>query len=560
MEQIALLLSRIKSHKYRSQDEGTIRLLLAAQTPETTAVLVRAALWNVTDRYYSIWLTPSKYEEILRRDLFRAVRCLSECKIIEPTLAADIADALITICLDGEDWNDPSPLRGKAWDHLAYVKTNTIGTLVFAQTQRALSDERLSVQLNAAKALGQAGQDIGASLEVVHAILKHPKPHVKIFAANSIKVIGQASPDILALLREAVKERLIYQPVRAGLKYAIEANQENLECAWRWTAVEVLGAFQTSAPWIVPILIEALHDEDFMVRVYAARALGTSSQPTEEVLQSLISALPDPILNTMANASVGDWGNYGAAEALGTLTATIPLLQARMFALLHNDNVYVRGGAAKALGATYIHSEELLDALSSAALDKEWAVRYQALEALARIGQSNDRIVDVCLSAVNDSQWMVGWIALQALGKIKPASEKGKLALLKAAQNPYPGIRRIAAEAFGHLGDTSLEIITVLRVLINSEDTAVEAATTLLKLGRESIEVHRALLRGLQHEYEEVRLPAAKAMASLTIPSLEIENGLTDALQDRDEEVRFAAWQSLWIVMLRQSDNLTTQK
>jgi hypothetical protein len=45
-----------------------IRQLLAAQTPETTACLVRSALWNATGSNASATLTPSKYEDILKRD------------------------------------------------------------------------------------------------------------------------------------------------------------------------------------------------------------------------------------------------------------------------------------------------------------------------------------------------------------------------------------------------------------------------------------------------------------------------------------------------------------
>ncbi len=559
MEQIALLIPWLQSNKFRFWEEQKIRRLLAAQTPETTAILVRSALWNATGRNDDVMLVPSKYEEVLKRDLFLTVRYLSDCKVIEPILATEIADALAAICLNGEESNEPSPLLKTAWSVLAKVKTNTIGPLVFAQFQRALDDERWSVQLNAAKALGQAEQDVTVSLDVVHAILQSSDIFAKCCAANSLKVVGQGSENIIALLIAAVKKRLVCLPVGAGLEYHMASIKEGNERHWRSTSAEVLGLLKPSRPEIVPVLIEALHDDDFTMRVSAARALGTVGELSNGVIEALILALPDPSLDANPLTSVSDFGNNGAAEALGQLTAKFPSLQAKMLALLKNDSGHVRGGAARALGYASIHSAELLDALSSAAQDMEWPVRYQALEALARIGKSNDRIVNVCLKAVDDPEWTVKSMAIETMGKVKPASEKGKAALLNAA-NSHPHYQRLAAEAFGHLGDRSLEIITLLCTLLNSEDTAVEAAATLVKLGRESEAEHRALLEGLQHEYEEVRLRAAEVMANLQIISPEIEKGLVDALQDRDEEVNFAAWKSLWTLMQRQIGNLLTRE
>ncbi|MCW3098478.1 MAG: putative signal transduction protein containing Nacht domain [Chthonomonadaceae bacterium] len=162
-------------------------------------------------------------------------------------------------------------------------------------------------------------------------------------------------------------------------------------------------------------------------------ALWSAPGSSDDTLLALISALPDSHLEPMPLDSVPIFGNDGAAEALGQLAAKFPPLQAKMLALLQNDNGYVRGGAARALGYTHNCSAELLEALCATAQDKEWRVRYQALEALARIGQSNDRIVDVCLRAVNDPEVLVKLKALETLGKVKPASEKGKTALLHAA-------------------------------------------------------------------------------------------------------------------------------
>ncbi len=556
MEYKTDLIFWLKANKNRSWEEATIRQLLAAQMPETTDILVRSALWNTPGSSASTTLTPSKYEEILKCDLFLTVRCLSDCTVIEPNLATEIANALAAICLDGEDWYDlTSPIREKAWGMFAYVRKNNIGTQLFAQLLQALRDERTNFRLNAAKALGRSGQNVDSALEVVNAILQHSDTsRVKVQAANAVKMIGRASEDIIALLIATIKKDIVCRHILPGSKYEVPMVMELWEGSWRRTAVKVLGSLGQSAKEAVPALLDALQNTDYYMRQGAASALGAIGESSDEVELALISGLTDFDHD-------GSFGNHGVAEGLGKLAAISPSLQATVLALLQNENHFARSGAAEALGYVFPVSDALLNSLFSVTQDQHWLVRYQSLAALARIGKRSIRIMDIFLNALNDPNSSVSSTALSSLGTISPlGSEKGKLALLNATRDPRHEIRRTAAWAFGHLGDTSEEVVFALQNLLAHEETAVEAATTLVQLGKGSIEATHALLRGLQDENEETRHQAAEAMAGLPATSSEVEKGLVAVVHEHDGEISFAAWQSLWTLMQRQNDNLLNQK
>ena len=91
---------RLRQYRHKAHREEFIRSVLALQTADNAAQLVRAALWHKDGAAATTGYVPSEYEDILRRDLLLTARCLGACVHIEPTLAREIADALTAICLN----------------------------------------------------------------------------------------------------------------------------------------------------------------------------------------------------------------------------------------------------------------------------------------------------------------------------------------------------------------------------------------------------------------------------------------------------------------------------
>jgi len=127
----------------------------------------------------------------------------------------------------------------------------------------------------------------------------------------------------------------------------------------------------------IELLIDALHDNDPMVRKVAARALEMIED--EKTVEILIDALrsDDPGVRIEAVWALGMIRNRGAVE---------PLIDA----LIQDDNPMVRDGAAHALGM--IGDERAVEPLISALHDDDSKVRDGAVHALVTILDDKDAV------------------------------------------------------------------------------------------------------------------------------------------------------------------------
>ena len=158
----------------------------------------------------------------------------------------------------------------------------------------------------------------------------------------------------------------------------------------------------------VGTLVQDLKDNDLIVRLHAAKALGEAKDA--RAVEPLIAAL-------------GDKGcGYTAANALAKIgkPAVEPLIVA-----LKNENPFVRRNAAEALG-------EIKD--SSA--------------------------VKPLINALNDNDLIVRRNAAKALGKIKDSSAEESLT--SALKDESPAVRRNAAIALRDMGKPEAVVVDIL--------------------------------------------------------------------------------------------------
>jgi len=291
--------------------------------------------------------------------------------------------------------------------------------------------------------------------------------------------------------------------------------------AWevRKAAFEALGAI--GDPQAIPHLAQALQDEDWLVRKAACEALGAIGDP--QAIPHLAQALQDE--HRLVRAA--------ACEALGAIgdPQAIPhLAQA-----LQDEHRWVREAACEALGA--IGDPQAIPPLLQALQDEALEVRKAACEALGKIG--DPQAIPPLLQALQDEAWEVRKAACEALGAI--GDPQAIPPLLQALKNEDWWVCKAACEALGKIGDP--QAIPPLLQALQDEDWAVRRAACWALGAIGDPQAIPPLLQALQDEHRWVREAACEALGAIGDP--QAIPPLLQALQDEHRWVRVAACEAL---------------
>ncbi len=193
----------------------------------------------------------------------------------------------------------------------------------------------------------------------------------------------------------------------------------------------------------VPTLVAALADENEMVRLDAAYALGAIG---EDAVPTLIEKLRDKSDDTRRHATFA----LGAAGA----SAVPALIEA-----LDDENSQVRSSAAYALGDIGESAQDAVPALTQALHhESEW-VRRHAAEALGAIGQPTEETISGLTDLLRDEHHWVRDNATRALAKIGPAAEAATPALIPVLNDENRYVRFHAVLALKQIGTPEAEKI-----------------------------------------------------------------------------------------------------
>jgi HEAT repeat protein len=210
-------------------------------------------------------------------------------------------------------------------------------------------------------------------------------------------------------------------------------------------------------PAVEPLIIIALCDNrNSNIREKAAEALDKIGwKPTTDTEKALYfvakqdwsecvrigKPVVEPLLVALRDEE--ELVRLKAAEALGRIgdrRAVEPLIEA-----LGDENLNVREKAAEALAKI---GQQAVEPLIEVLRDKNSNIRKKAAEALGRIGDSR-AVRPLIIVASKDESWWVQGEATKALVKIgKPAVEP----LIEALRDKNSNIRKKAAEALGRIG------------------------------------------------------------------------------------------------------------
>jgi len=234
---------------------------------------------------------------------------------------------------------------------------------------------------------------------------------------------------------------------------------------------------------------------------------------------------PDPVVRRIALIDIADLED----EAL---------LPAIIDALTHDTSSEVRSEAARVLAAW--ERQEVVEALCSALIDQDDAVRHAAAQSLSELKQAESGPVllqwvghalpfvqtsilralrelryagafDAALRALAHNQAAVRLEAVGVLGWLKHAQALAPLAAL-AWHDPEIGVRRAAVGSLGFAAAPDLFVVEALLNALRDEAWQVreEAAATLGKL--RTANASDALIAALADDYWQVRLQAARAL------------------------------------------------
>ena len=154
-------------------------------------------------------------------------------------------------------------------------------------------------------------------------------------------------------------------------------------------------------------LIQALQNQDGIVRSYAASALGGIGSGTKDAVPALIQVLP------------------------------------------HYRRNIVRGNVATALGGIGEGAKDAVPALIQTLKDQDAGVRGHVSEALCRIGKEG--VVDTVIPMLQDIDPFVRSRTAHALGEIGPGAKDADIYLIPLLKDPDNNVRKDVEWALGKI-------------------------------------------------------------------------------------------------------------
>ena len=195
----------------------------------------------------------------------------------------------------------------------------------------------------------------------------------------------------------------------------------------------------------VSALIAALGDEDEVVRLNAAYALGTVGAPA---VPALIQTWQEALEDTASPGSEAESFRHAtyALSAIGE--PAVPAL----IDTLQDKNESIRVSAAYALGDIGSAAQEAVPSLTQALRDESAWMRRHATEALGLIGQPVQHTVPALIDLLRDEHYWIRDNAARALARLGPAAEAAIPALMDTMNDENRYVRFHATFALKQIG------------------------------------------------------------------------------------------------------------
>lgn len=371
---------------------------------------------------------------------------------------------------------------------------------------KALADPSADVRRKAAYALGRIDADPAIVVDALVNALGDSDNDVRNTAAESLpKMSKTAVPVLLKALKSD----------KADLKRM---------------AIKILGAIGSEAAPAIPELAAILLEYQGGSEA-AADALAGIGTPSLKVLTA--AAASDNItVRTLAIRSLHKIGGPAVPSFVDLLGA---------------KHVDVQRQVAALLGAMQVQDKSVVIALGYATKDKDFQVRFSALQSLQQMGTGAKLAEPYVVTLLTDIDPQMRLSAFHTLRSIGVDPQPG---LKKALSNPDAATRITTASLMVQL---NLEIALAEPILVEGikhKDQALkmQAAYALSLRGLQEAEVLPIFLASLKNETPSVRRQAAESIARYGPKASKAAPDLIDALDDKDDSVCAQALATLRVI------------
>lgn len=440
---------------------------------------------------------------------FEAIRALT----IRDTEPKEVAPVLIDVLAKDKDFFP------RAWAAKALRYLGPTPDVIQAQA-KALSDPRLTVRIEAIKALASVGPKAKIVLPALMDALKD-----KYYGGDVALIIGklgrdakQAVPALIeALEKHPQKAATALGFIGTDAKEAIPHLARMLKNPVNQASMNALARIGAEA---IPPLIEAMGDKNAQVSFQAAQTLGKMGPPA---VASLLKVLDDPRKF-----------RWGAAMSLGLIGPEAKSAVPALVKALGDKEGALKRGAARALGEIGVDSPAVIKALASVLDDRECA--YEAMQSLARFGPKAKAALPALHAVLKKSKINLG--AAEAIARIDPKA-KAPLAVIALAIKDQK-YRWVAVKDARRIGLAAKEIIDVLPEALDDKNHLVvqEAVGYLGEICLKNEDAVPVLMAAAGHRMHWVRPQALKAMGPMGAKATPAVPLLIRALGDRSDVLR----------------------
>lgn len=364
-----------------------------------------------------------------------------------------------------------------------------------ASLMKDLTSPLTPSRIAAAEGLGKVGRNAAAAVPALLRALHDPEVVVRSHSAWALGKIGEPVativPALVAKLQAEGEEWAVRHNAALSLSWLGEPAVADLKAtlshrdpwarAYAGDSLYRIAPAGTYAGDVVPEARRLLSNREPRVRGFAATLLSHFGPAAAGALPELIALLTDKEVE-VRKVVVQVFPRIGISSKVA-----IPDL---LKALKSDDEQWVRGGAAAALGEIGDASPEVVQGLIGAFQDKKERVAAYASTALANLGEPT----------------------VPALQSALGSSEKR--------------VRMLAADTFAHMGaragkkagEASAALVPLLKA-DKEWEVRFRAATALGLLAAPSPVVIGALKEGAKDEHEIVRLNSENALKKLMKPA-----------------------------------------
>ena len=198
----------------------------------------------------------------------------------------------------------------------------------------------------------------------------------------------------------------------------------------------------------------------------------------------IIRRIGPPAIPLLEDLLRHEWASFrrSAVDALIDLAPDTERIQPALRLALTDEDSYVAGDAARALGALGNKASPSVDALIKTLSHRDPYVRIYAAEALASIGPKADSATKDLAKAVGDPIPGVRWAACEALANIGPAAQSAVPQLIEALKDEFLYVRIFAAGALGSIGPKAHSARDALRAAAKDPTLRTEAEWALNRI------------------------------------------------------------------------------